>query len=120
MLAERALFAVHNQAPCRDSAREAMMTGEMAAFGIAVGGTSLVCYLLMTRLQKRPANRRSPRDGSSPDGGNYTGADGWNIFGWFGSDNPAFDSSGNPSDSGGSDCGGGADGGGGDGGGGGD
>jgi len=120
MLAERALFAVHNQAPCRDSAREAMMTGEMAAFGIAVGGTSLVCYLLMTRLQNRRANRSSPCDGRSPEAGNYTGADSWSISSWFGGDNPAFDSSGNPSDSGGSDSGGGADGGGGHGGGGGD
>jgi len=49
---------------------------------------------------------------------NYTGADSWSISSWFGGDNPAFDSSGNPSDSGGSDSGGGADGGGGDGGGG--
>jgi len=32
-----------------------MMMSEMAAFGIAVGGTSLVCYLLMTRLQNRRA-----------------------------------------------------------------
>jgi hypothetical protein len=96
------------------------MTGEMAAFGIAVGGTSLVCYLLMTRLQNRRENRRSPRHDPSSGAGNYTGADGWSISSWFGSDNPAFDSSGNPSDSGGSDCGGGADGGGDDGGGGGD
>ena len=90
-----------------------MMTSEMAAFGIAVGGTSLVCYLLMTRLQNRRASRRSRRDDPSSDGGNYTGADSWSISSWFGGDNPAFDSSGNPSDSGGSDSGGGADGGGG-------
>jgi hypothetical protein len=93
------------------------MTGEMAAFGIAVGGTSLVCYLLMTRLQNPRANRRSLRDGPSPDGGNFTGSNGWSISSRFGGDNSAFDSSGNPGDSGGSDSGGGADGGGGDGGG---
>ena len=92
------------------------MTGEMAAFGIAVGGTSLVCYLLMTRLQNRRANRSSPGDGSSPEAGNYTGADGWSISSWFGGDNPAFDTSGNPSDSRESDSGGGGDGGGGGGG----
>jgi hypothetical protein len=97
-----------------------MMTGEMAAFGIAVGGTSLVCYLLMTRLQNRRANRRSPYDGPSPEAGNFSGADGWTISSWFGSDNPAFDSSGNPGDSSGSNTGGGADGGGGGDGGGGD
>jgi hypothetical protein len=38
-----------------------MMTGEMAAFGIAVGGTSLICYLMMTRLQDRRAKRGSRR-----------------------------------------------------------
>jgi len=53
------------------------MTSEITAFAIAVGGTSLVCYLLMTRLQNRRANRSAPRDGSLPDGGNYTAAEGW-------------------------------------------
>ena len=95
------------------------MTSEMAAFAIAVGGTSLVCYLLMTRLLNRRTNRSAPRDGFLPDGGNYTAAEGWIISSRFGSDNPAFDSSGNPSGSAGGDSGGGADGGGGDGGGGG-
>jgi hypothetical protein len=78
-----------------------MMTGEMAAFGIAVGGTSLICYLMMTRLQNRCANRSVPRDGSSPDGGHFAGADSWSTFRWFGGDNRALDSSGNPGDSGG-------------------
>ena len=86
------------------------MMSEMAAFGIAVGGTSLVCSLLMTRLQNRRASRRSRRDDLSSDGGNYAEADGRSISSWFGGDNPAFDSSGNSSDSGGSDSGGGADG----------
>jgi hypothetical protein len=110
---------MHNKAPWGDFAREAIMTSEITAFAIAVGGTSLVCYLLMTRLQNRRANRSAPRDGSLPDGGNYTAAEGWIISSRLGSDNPAFDSSGNPSDPGGGDSGGGADGGGGDGGGGG-
>jgi hypothetical protein len=78
---------------------------------------SLVCYLLMTRLQNRRANRSAPRDGFLPDGGNYTAAEGWIISSRFGSDNPAFDSSGNPSNSGRGDRGGGAGGGGGGGGG---
>jgi hypothetical protein len=95
------------------------MTSEMTAFAIAVGGTSLVCYLLMTRLQNRRANRREPCDGFLPDGGSYTAAEGWIISSRFGGDNPAFDSSGNPGDSAGGDSGGGADAGGGDGGGGG-
>ena len=96
------------------------MTSEMAAFAIAVGGTSLVCYLLMTCLQNRSTNRSAPRDGSLPDGGHYTAAEGSIISSRFGSDNPAFDSSGNPGGSAGGDSGGGADGGGGDGGGGGE
>jgi hypothetical protein len=95
------------------------MTSEMTAFAIAVGGTLLVCYLLLTRLQNRRANRNSPRDGFLPDGGNYTAAEGWIISSRFGSDSPALDSSGNPSVSAGGDSGGAADGGGGDGGGGG-
>ena len=94
------------------------MTSEMAAFAIAAGGTSLVCYLLMTRLQNRRATRSAPRDGFLPDGGNYTATEGWIISSRFGSDHPAFDSSGNQADSAGGDSGGGADGGGGDGGGG--
>src|SRR5260370_6717047 len=88
-----------------------MMRGEMPAFGIAVGGASLVCYLLMTRLQNRRAIRSSAGDGSLPDSGSYTVGDGRSISGWFGGENSAFDSSGNPSDSGGGDSGGGGDGG---------
>src|SRR5258706_15562736 len=110
---------MHNKTPCGDFAREAIVTSEMTAFAIAVGGTSLVCYLLMTRLQNRRANRSAPRDGFSPDGGNYTAAEGWIISSRVVSDNPAFASSGNPSDPAGGDSGGGADAGGGDGGGGG-
>jgi hypothetical protein len=96
------------------------MTSEMTAFAIAVGGTSLVCYLLMIRLQNRRAKRSAPRDGFLPDGGNYTAAEGWIISSRFGGDNPASDSSDNPSGSAGGDSGGGADAGGGNGGGGGD
>jgi len=91
----------------------ATMTGEIAAFGIAVGGTSLVCYLLMTRLQNRCANRGSSGHSCGPDGGNYTGGGGWSISTWFAGDNSASDSSGNPSDASEGDGGGGANGGGG-------
>jgi hypothetical protein len=89
------------------------MTSAMMAFTIAVGGTSLVCYVLMTRLQNR--NRRSSGDGPSSDGGNYATSDGWTMASWFSGDHSAPDSSGNPSDFGGGDSGGGggADGGGG-------
>jgi hypothetical protein len=68
---------MHNKAPWGDFAQEAIMTSEMAAFAIAVGGTSLVCYLLMTRLQNRRANRSAARDDLLSDGGNYTAAEGW-------------------------------------------
>jgi hypothetical protein len=98
------------------------MTSAMMAFGIAVGGTSLICYVLMTRLQNRRGNRRSSGDNSSTDGGNYVGGDGWTIANWFGGNHSTSDSSDNPSDSGGGDSGGGGSdgGGGGDGAGGGD
>ena len=96
------------------------MTSAMVTFAIAVGGTSLICYALMTRLQNRRANRASSGDSSGAGSGNYSGGDGWSISNWFGGDNAALDSSGNPIDSGGGDSGGGGDGGGGDGGGGGD
>jgi hypothetical protein len=85
------------------------MTSAMAAFGIAVGAASLLCYVLMTRLQNRRANRKSQSDSPSADGGNYAWSDGWSMSSWFGGVHSAFDSSGNPSDSGGSDSGRGGD-----------
>jgi hypothetical protein len=39
-----------------------MMTSTMVTFAIAVGGTSLICYALMTRLQNRRAGRGSSGD----------------------------------------------------------
>jgi len=63
------------------------MTSAMACIReIAVGGTSLICYLLMTRLQNRSANRGSSGHSCGPDGGNDTGG-GWSISSWFGGDN---------------------------------
>jgi ABC-type lipoprotein release transport system permease subunit len=41
-------FATHNPALSRRSAREESMMSAMAAFGIAVGGATLICYALMT------------------------------------------------------------------------
>jgi hypothetical protein len=78
----------------------------------AVGGTSLIFYLLMTRVQNRRATRGSTGDGAGADGGDY-GGDGWSPSNWFGGHRSALDSSGNPIDFGGSDSGGGGDGGGG-------
>src|SRR5437879_1047311 len=105
--------------PSCGSAREETMTSAMAAFGIAVGGTSLICYLLMTRLQNRRANRGSSGHSCGPDGGNYTGGGCWSISTWFAGDASASDSSANPCDAGGGDSGGSDGGGGGYGGGGG-
>jgi hypothetical protein len=103
---------------------EEAMTSDMTAFAIAVGGTSLICYVLMTRLQNRRVNRRSSGEHSTSDSSSYAGGDGWALASWFGSshyasDHSVTDSSGNPSDGGGGDSGGGGDGDGGDGGGGG-
>jgi hypothetical protein len=109
------IFAPHNAI----FRREKTMTNAVAAFAIAVGGTSLICYLLTTRLPNRRANRASSGNGSGADGGDYGGSDGWSLSHWFGGDHSALDGSGNPIDFGGGDSGGGGDGGG-DGGGGGD
>jgi hypothetical protein len=59
------------------------MTNAMAAFGIAVAGTSLVCYALMTRVQNSARNRRSSGD-SSTDVGSSIGGDGWTVASWLG------------------------------------
>jgi hypothetical protein len=85
----------------------------MTAFMIAVGATSLICFLLMSRVQNRSA-RRSPAGDGSGDGASYdSGSDGWHASSWFGGDNSTSDNSGPSSDSGGGDSGGGGDGGGG-------
>jgi hypothetical protein len=96
------------------------MSNAMMAFGIAVGGVSVACYLLMTRAEKR-RRRTSRGDGSGPDGVGYAESSSGTILSWFGGGHHlATDSSGNPIDSSGGDIGGGGDsGGGGDGGGGG-
>jgi hypothetical protein len=93
------------------------MMGGMTAFMIAVSGTSLICYLLMTRVQYRTARRR----GTADDGGSsYSSGGDRNIFGWFSSDNSTSPHSGASGDFGSGDSRGGDSGGGGDGGGSGD
>lgn len=88
-----------------------MTTSGMTAFLAAVGGTSLICYLLMNRAQ----NHKARREGAGGDSSTIGSGDssGGSLFSWFGSDSPCSDSSGS------SDCSGGDSGGGGDGGGGG-
>ena len=91
------------------------MTGAMMTFGIAVSIATLICYLLMTRLQNRRVVRGSSRDGFGWVGGADVG-DGANHIVWSGDDNSVAVHSDAASDCGGGDSGGG---GGGDGGGGG-
>ena len=85
----------------------------MTAFMVAVGGTSLVCYLLMNRVQNRKTQRESAGGDTSGIGsGGSSSGDGWNLLSWFGSASSSSDSSTSSSDSSG-DSGGGGDGGGG-------
>ena len=104
-------FAVHNPASLSCFGRKDTMTNAMAALGIAVGCTSLICYALMTRLQNRQRKRRCSGDNAIDGSGDHGGEGGWSIASWFGGDHSASDSSGNPIDSGGGDSGGGGDGG---------
>ena len=48
------------------------MTSAMAALGIAVAATSVICYALLTRAEKIRRNRR-PAGDSPTDGGSYFG-----------------------------------------------
>ena len=95
------------------------MTSGMTAFVVAVGGTSVICYLLMHRVQNRSARlERAGSDGSGTSTG--SSGDGWNLVSWFGGDSSSLDNSGTSCDSGSGDSGGGGCDGGGGGGGGGD
>ena len=91
----------------------------VTTFMLAVGGTSLVCYVLMTRAQNRSTRwRGSGGDNSLSSGGSDSGG-GSNILNWFGGDgfssanSDASSSCGAGGDAGAGDCGGGGDGGGG-------
>src|SRR5258708_37589061 len=79
----------------------------MTAFMIAVGATSLICFLLMSRVQNRSARRSSAGDGSGNGASYDSGGDGWHAFSWFGGDNSTLDNSGPSGDSGGGGSGGG-------------
>ena len=85
---------------------------------IAVGGTSLVCYWLMTRVQNRAARHgNAANDNSSygsSGGSTYDSGGSWNVFNWFSSDNSSSDNSGTSDSSSGNDSSGGDGGSGGD------
>jgi hypothetical protein len=88
----------------------------MAAFMVAIGGTSLICYLLMNRAQNRKPRRESAGgDSYGTTSSASSDGTGWNLFSWGGSDSSSSHDSASSSDSGGGD--GGGDGGGGGGGG---
>lgn len=77
------------------------MTSAITAFMVAAGGTSLVCYLLMSRVQ----NRKSRREGAGTDAyststsaGDSSGGNSWNLLSWFGSDSISSHDSGSSSD----------------------
>ena len=89
------------------------MTGRMTAFMMAVGGTSLICYLLMNRVQNRKSGRESAGGDTPGIGPSDSSGGSWNLLSWFGSDSSSSDSSTSSSDSGGDSGGGGVDGGGG-------
>jgi len=90
-----------------------VMTGGMTAFLAAVGGTSLICYLMVGRRRNR-SGRRSQGDNAGGGANGDSDGDGGNLFSWFSSEPSSSNSSGDwdSSDSGG-DSGGGGDGGGG-------
>ena len=87
-----------------------MMSG-IAVFMMAIGGTSLICYLLMNRVQNRKAQRESAGDGaySGIGGSDSSSSNGWNLFSWSGSESSSSHDCASSSESGG----GGGDGGGG-------
>ncbi len=90
------------------------MTNAMTAFGLAVGATSALCFVLMTRAGRRRGSVGPNGDAGGPGSGTH---DGWNLTGWFGAEASAPHGSCNSAgsdgwDSGGS-CDGGSDGGGG-------
>ena len=71
------------------------MTGGMAAFLVAVGGTSLIGYLLVNRGQNRTARRGNASGSDSGSGASYdSGGNGWNICAVFSSDSYSADTAG--------------------------
>ena len=81
----------------------------IAVFMMAIGGTSLICYLLMNRVQNRKARRESAGDGaySGIGGSDSSSSNGWSLFSWSGSESSSSHGCASSSDSGGGDGGGG-------------
>jgi hypothetical protein len=86
-----------------------MMSG-MAVFMVAIGGTSLICYLLMNRVQNRKAQRESAGDGAYSGiggGSDSSSSNGWNLFSWSSSESSSSHDSASSGESGGGGDGGG-------------
>ena len=80
----------------------------MAALMVAIGGTSLICYLLMNRAQNRkPRRERAGGDSYGTTSSDGSGGDGWSLFPWGSSDSSSSHDSASSSDSGGGGDGGG-------------
>ena len=58
----------------------------MTPFMLAVGGTSLVCYVLMMRAQNRDAQRRGFGGDGSLSSSSYDSGGGSSAFSCFGGD----------------------------------
>jgi len=82
------------------------MTSAFTAFAIAVSGVSLICFVLMTRAERRRNKRGTSSDSGGSDDGTYAGDSGSHFWSWLGSDHSASGSSGH---SGGGDSWGGGD-----------
>jgi hypothetical protein len=90
------------------------MASGMTTLMVAVGGVSLVGYLLMNRGQARKTRRQSAESNGDSPGCSEGSGGGWSLLPWLGSDGASSDASSSSSDGGGSDGGGGGgDGGGG-------
>jgi hypothetical protein len=57
------------------------MTSALTAFAIAVSGTSLICFVLMTSAERRRNSRRTSSDGSGTFAGDDSGSHFWSGFG---------------------------------------
>jgi hypothetical protein len=93
-------------------AQDATMSG-MAVLMVAIGGASLICYLLMNQAQNRNARREGVSDSGPYGSSDSSSTDGWSLFSWGGSDSSSSHDSASSSDSGGDTGGGAGDGGGG-------
>lgn len=81
--------------------------GGTMAFIAAVGGASLVCYLLINRAESRSARRDSTGSDGTSSGSSYgASGEGWGISSWFSSSTASSSDCSSASDSSSGDSGG--------------